>query len=236
MSNDSRLDKIRGLLAKAEDPASTPAEAEAYTAKAAELISKWGLEDALREAKQQDRPSITEKIIKMEGSYQREKGLLLELVARGLGNQAVQLIGTRPYQIHVFGTDTDIVRIELLFTSLLVQASQGIAVAEPYRYGESIKAYRRSWLDGFAKAIYQRLRKVQEHGAAQAGPGTDLVLADRSALIKERVAVFYPSVKAIKRRLTGSGRREGALAGARANLSTGEGQVRNDVGRPELSP
>jgi hypothetical protein len=234
MSNDSRLDKIRGLLAKAE--ASTFAEeAEAYTAKATELISKWGLEDALREAKQQDRPSITDKIIKMEGSYQREKGLLLELVARGLGNRAIQRVGTKPHQVHVFGTETDIVRIELLFTSLLVQASQGLASAEPYRYGESIKAYRRSWLDGFAKTIYARLQEVHERSATEAGPGTDLVLADRSALVNQRVAVFYPSVKSIKRRLTGSGRREGALAGARANLSTGEGQVHNDSQRPAVT-
>ena len=45
--SDAILDKVRKLLAKAEDPACTPAEAEAFTAKAAELIAKYGVDSAL---------------------------------------------------------------------------------------------------------------------------------------------------------------------------------------------
>ena len=41
------LDKVRKLLAKAEDPACTPAEAEALTAKATELIAKYGIDQAV---------------------------------------------------------------------------------------------------------------------------------------------------------------------------------------------
>ena len=47
--HDSRLAKIRKLLAQAEDPAATPEEASAFTAKAAELIAAYGIDAALLE-------------------------------------------------------------------------------------------------------------------------------------------------------------------------------------------
>ncbi|MEV4705532.1 DUF2786 domain-containing protein [Actinoplanes sp. NPDC049316] len=44
---DRLLERVRKLLAKAESPACTPAEAEAFTAEAAELIAKYGVDQAL---------------------------------------------------------------------------------------------------------------------------------------------------------------------------------------------
>src|SRR4029453_10342515 len=44
---DSMLDKVRKLLAKAEDPGCTPAEAAALNDKAAEIIAKYGVDRAL---------------------------------------------------------------------------------------------------------------------------------------------------------------------------------------------
>lgn len=235
--NDSRLTKIRALLAMAEDPAATPPEAEAFTAKAAELISAWGLEDAIRESRAEERPSIGDKIIRMDGSYQKEKAILLEFVADGLGGSAVQLTASKPLQVHVFGTLADIARYELLFTSLLVQASQGLASIEfnPWATASAIRTYRRGWLHGYAHAIYRRLNATREQDISNSGVGTDLVLADRSKLVEARQAVFYPTVKTIKRRLSGPGQDAGRWAGERANLSTGEGQVGNGAGARGLA-
>ena len=39
-------DKIAGLLRKAEDPAATSAEAEAFFAKAQELMTKYAIDEA----------------------------------------------------------------------------------------------------------------------------------------------------------------------------------------------
>jgi hypothetical protein len=39
---DKLLDRVRKLLAKAEDESCTPPEAEALTAKAAELMARYG--------------------------------------------------------------------------------------------------------------------------------------------------------------------------------------------------
>ena len=44
---DSRLARVRKLLAKAEDTAVTPQEAEAYTAKVAELMASYGIDRAM---------------------------------------------------------------------------------------------------------------------------------------------------------------------------------------------
>jgi len=41
------LERVRKLLAKAEDDSVTPAEAEALTAKAAELMARYGIDRAL---------------------------------------------------------------------------------------------------------------------------------------------------------------------------------------------
>jgi len=47
------LDRVRKLLAQAEDDSVTPAEAQAFTGKAAELMAKYGIDRALLAA---DRP------------------------------------------------------------------------------------------------------------------------------------------------------------------------------------
>lgn len=234
MSEDeSRLAKIRALLAKAEGT-DNQHEAEAFTAKAAELISKWGLEDAIAEAAADDRPKVTEKIITMEGSYQDDKAALLYLVGKGLGAKTVRLSGTKAtrggVKVHVFGMPNDLTRVELLFTSLLVQAAQGLVVAQPSDPRESIKAYRRSWLTGFAQTIGARLDALRARDAREAGVGTDLVLFDRAKLIDQAVSEFYPRLKQLRISRTGSGAAAGRAAGSRANLGTGGG-IRSASGR-----
>ena len=52
------LDRVRKLLAKAEDESVTPAEAQALTAKAAELMARYGIDRALLAARPAgDRPA-----------------------------------------------------------------------------------------------------------------------------------------------------------------------------------
>lgn len=222
MTEDRRLAKVRKLLAQAEDPASTPAEAEAFTAKAAQLITEWGLDEALVQAREHVRLVAGDRVLRMEGSYQKDKAGLLHGVARGLGLRAVNRARTGPgnggLEVHLFGMEGDLNRCELLFTSLLVQAAQQVAVARPAYSYESVAAYRRSWFEGFRQAIETRLTQAREAAVAQTGPGTDLVLADRSALVDQRVTEVYPRLITAKRRLQGSGRAHGYRAGERANL------------------
>jgi hypothetical protein len=133
---------------------------------------------------------------------------------------------TRPTPaVHLFGCASDLARVELLFTSLLVQAAYGIAAA-PVPRRESPAAFRRSWLAGFTYAVGERLREAEQRATRHAdatpasGPSMALVLVDRRDRVDLRLAEVYPGLRpASPRRLGGSGGRQGYAAGQRAEIS-----------------
>ena len=75
--SDAILSKVRKLLAKAEDPACTPAEAEAFTAKAAELIAKYGVDRALLAARDPATDPVGDRVIELYPPYALDKAGLL---------------------------------------------------------------------------------------------------------------------------------------------------------------
>jgi hypothetical protein len=210
------LARVRKLLAKAEDPACTPQESAAFTAKAAELIAKYGVDAALAAASDPGSDPVGDRIIALDPPYALDKCGLLAGVATALRCRCVRLRGGAGYRLHLFGHAADLERAELLFTSLLVQAAHGLVTVPS---GESPAAYRRSWLAGFTAAIVGRLRQLED----AAGSSCALVLADRSALVDRRLTEVYPRLGAAgRRRLAGGGVRQGYAAGQRADLGTGE--------------
>lgn len=217
------LDKVRKLLAKAEDPACTPQEAAAFNDKAAELIAKYGVDQALLAATDARLDPVGGRVIDVPAPYARDKVSLLGGVALALRCKAVQVQRAEGYSVHVFGCASDLERVELLFTSLLVQAAYGLAAAAVPGW-ESVAAYRRSWLAGFQIAVVQRLREAERRAAAGAAPGPGgrslaLVLVDRGRDVDRALAEAYPRVSAARpRRLAGSGRNAGAIAGQQADL------------------
>ena len=215
MTGDPLLGRVRKLLAKAEDPACTPAEAAAFTAKATELIAKYGVDQALLAGARPD--PVGDRIVTVEPPYARDKAGLLATVALALRCRVVHLDRRGATRSHLFGHGPDLERVELLFTSLLVQAAHGLATAAVPR-GEHPAAFRRSWLAGFTEAVRARLRD-SERSAADAAPGAELVLADRTALVERRRDEVYPRLaRPGPRRLRGSGHARGYAEGRRANL------------------
>ena len=83
------LGRVRKLLAKAEDPAVTAAEAELYNAKAAELIARHGIDAALLAATGQTRDEVAHRVIAVDNPYARDKAHLLTSVADPLRCQTV---------------------------------------------------------------------------------------------------------------------------------------------------
>ena len=131
--------------------------------------------------------------------------------------------------MHLFGMSSDLERVDVLYTSLLVQAAHGLAVARPADAYESVAAYRRSWMLGFAYTIQQRLVAAERaaaeraesvrHQEAESGPSVSLVLADRAAMVDGAVAEAYPALRtAPGRLLSGTGSAAGAAAARRADL------------------
>jgi len=230
---DHILVRIRKILAKAENPAASAEEAEAYTAKAAELIAKYGIDRALLAQRDPTSDAVGDRVVVLDPPYALDKANLLQEVAVQLRCASIQrtryLAGVKQLSIHLFGFTSDLERTELLYTSLLLQATTGLARTTP-PWGESVAAFRRSWLAGFTSAVANRLReaetRAQQQAAEQTGRTAEegersvaLVLADRTKEAAEAMQDAYPYRRQVPpRSLSGSGRGFGYLAGSRADL------------------
>ncbi len=226
---DAVLAKVRKLLAKAEDPAATVAEAETYTAKAAALVAAYGIDAALLAADDPGRDPVEDRRIPLDAPYAADKADLLGAVALRLRCQVVRIRARGPegtrWTLHVFGHRSDLERSELLFTSLLLQASTRLQ-ATPVPSWDHPAAFRRSWLAGFTAAVSQRLARAEEEAvraadgrADAAGTSTALVLADRGVAVRAAADRAYPHTRPGRgRQLSGSGGRDGWDAGQRADL------------------
>jgi hypothetical protein len=230
MQPDVALDKIRKLLAMAESDSITDEARESYNLKAAELIARYGIDQARLEARQERPATAGDILLDLDPPYARDKLGLLSSIAVPLGCRIVSRTGHRldrsVAQAHLFGMTADLDRAQILYTSLLVQSTYGMAVAA-VPLGENPRAFRRSWLAGFAFAVHKRLTAAEAAAKARAasedatttGPSTALVLADRTALVQRHLADTYPRLqKGRTRQLSGSGGRDGYRAGERADL------------------
>jgi hypothetical protein len=226
---DQVLATVRKLLAKAEDPAATPQETETYNAKASDLMAAYGIDRALLAVADPDGDVVGDRVVVAEAPYARDKVTLLSGIAHEMRCRAVLRTrypaGVKQLSLHLFGYDSDLLRTEVLYTSLLVQASVGMARA-PVPFGEQVAAFRRSWLAGFTHAVVQRLAVAERRAAEQAespasteaeGRSVALVLADRSVAVADTLARHYPRLQSGRRRvLSGSGMVDGWSAGRRA--------------------
>jgi hypothetical protein len=216
-----RLDRVRKLLAKAER-AGTPEEAETYNAKAVELMARHGIDEALLAAAHPGRDEIGVVRLAMEDPYSGGKARLLGWTAAALRCRWIMhgAVGGKVAAVTVFGFASDRERVELLYTSLLLQATGQLVRLRPPDPWESVAAYRRSWLQGFAAQVHQRLLLAESHAVETApGGGAELVLADRGAQVDRAYGEAFPALGRARRpSLSGSGFTDGAIAGARADL------------------
>lgn len=245
-TTNPKLAVIRGLLAKAERT-DNDHEAEAFRAKAYDLIAKYGIDEAELAMSDPDLNIVGDAKIEMHAPFAQEKVSLFMAVAAPMGVRAVQRKEWRDGKfyrasqsdrqvvfLHVFGTRGDLERAQLLYTSLLLQQSSELARHELPDYvaygtmGEKA-AYRRSWLIGYANRIQDRLFEAERRAQADkptmtnAATGetksTALVLASKGELVDSAMAAEYPRLKQGKsRRLSGGGFGAGHAAGGRANL------------------
>ncbi|MFI0718878.1 DUF2786 domain-containing protein [Streptomyces sp. NPDC021224] len=224
---ESLLSRVRALLAKAEDPAATEAEAESYTAKATELMAKYGIEQALLADAQPGTDKPADRIITVAAPWAREKQSFVAGIVEALRGRAVMKTGPAGYRVHMFGFESDLERAELLYTSLLLQmTNQLVHVQVPY-YDEP-RAYRRSWVLGFRVEVVARLRAAEQRASERAttegvhpgpaGRSTEIVLADRAAIIERRVNDEYGKLKGRRTTYRGTGFAAGQAAGSRANI------------------
>jgi hypothetical protein len=225
---DPVLDRVRNLLAKAEST-TFEAEATALTAKAQELITRHAIDLALIHDDARSGATPGEIRVPIDAPYADTKSLLLQTVAEAGRCRAVLM--PRVQISTVLGFREDLEAVDMLFTSLLVQAQHALnadARTAPPGARTRRASYRSAFLLSFTQRIADRLREVnqavfsqaeQEHGATFLP-----VLADRTAVVddyaSQRFGDLYES--AVRGGFDGAGWARGRMAADAAQLTFGE--------------
>ncbi|MCX2927879.1 DUF2786 domain-containing protein [Streptomyces sp. NEAU-W12] len=208
------LGRIRALLAKAE-ATGFPEEAEALTAKAQELMARHSVDEALLAVRAHAATSPGACRIGVEAPYEQTKAVLLDAIATANHCRAVwnEPLGFST----VVGFAADLEAVELLYTSLLVQAGTAMAKAEAGQKAggrKRTKTFRQSFLAAYAHRVGARLAAVAE--GRTSGLSDDLlpVLASRDIAVTERLDRLFPETTTT--RLRGVSDAAGWEEGARA--------------------
>ncbi len=217
------LARVRALLAKAEST-TFDEEADALTSKAQELMARHAIDLAMLDASAPTHGAPTARRIHLDDPYVDAKSTLLAVVASENRCQAVFTPGFGFST--VFGFDADIDIVELLFTSLLTQATSAMVAADKQvdRSGRSrTRSFRQSFLIAFAYRIGERLREATAHAAEQAaedlGDSFLPVLATRAAQVESLVAETFPKTRTKRQSISNSdGWHAGRAAADKASL------------------
>jgi hypothetical protein len=190
------LARVRALLAKAEST-EFPEEAELLTAKAQELMSRHSLHQALLDHDRgaQHRPGVRR--VWLDSPYVSAKALLVDAVAEA--NRCRAVFSDHLGFVTVIGHEIDLDIVELLATSLLVQATSAMTAAgrQVNRHGRMsrTRSFRQSFLVAYAGRIRERLNAAAEGQVAATDDSRLLpVLADRSRAVNDAFAAMFPNL------------------------------------------
>jgi hypothetical protein len=234
-SPDKVLARIRALLAKAESTDFSD-EADALTAKAQQLMSRYEIDAAVLAAAgpagQAD--GVLARRLHLSNPYAEPKAHLLQAIAAANGARVVLFadLGIAT----VIGLPVDLDLVELLFTSLLLQVNRALA-GTVATAGASTRsaAYRRGFLYSYATRIGERLAEARTEAAAEATReyGTSLVpvLARKAEAVDSTVAELFPRLTTRRGPVVdAAGWRAGKLAAENADLGDRRSAVTG--GRP----
>ncbi|OBJ98389.1 hypothetical protein A5638_10385 [Mycolicibacterium fortuitum] len=187
------LSRVRGLLAKAE-ATKFPEEAEALSAKAQELMSRYSLQHAIRDHEQGRAAEATARRIWIDSPYVIAKAALVQAVATA--NRCQMVCAEKLGCVAVIGAERDLEFVELLATSLLVQANRAmLAAGRRSSDGRArTRSFRQSFLLSYAERIGERLSATSTTVATEVDRGTLLpVLAARSQATEDLTNRLFPA-------------------------------------------
>ena len=241
ITNDPMLNRVRALLAQAEST-NFEAEAETFTAKAQELMTRYAIDTAMLTSAVDEGERPTTIRIAIDDPYFKAKCRLLSSVAKHSRCRVVLHTGIA--MASVTGLGHDVTATELLFTSLLVQVQTAMnsgAAATPPGSRERTRSFRASFVIAYAYRVGERLAEINRAiiADAEAETGRSLlpVLAGRSArvdrAVEEMFGVLHSSPS--RARIDGDGWASGRMAADRAQLNRGDlgaSRPRLEAGRP----
>ncbi|WP_307817371.1 DUF2786 domain-containing protein [Nocardia acididurans] len=188
------LGRVRGLLAKAEST-SFPEEAEALSAKAQELMTKYALDRVLLEADTLAPDLPGARRIWLDTPYTDAKALLIDVVATA--NRSRAIFASAWGFVTIVGDDTDLDAVELLATSLLVQATRAMIAAGNMQAGADearTRTFRKSFLVAYATRIGERLEAATAATIADSADPERLlpVLASHQLAVDAAFETLFP--------------------------------------------
>ena len=209
------LERVRGLLAKAEST-TFEAEAESLTEKAQQLMARYAIDQAmLHVGSENDESTPDARRIGIDDPYAQCKSSLLHRVA--LANDCKAIWSRDLGFATIFGFAENIETVELLHTSLLVQATTAMVAAGSKRNhsGQSrTRSFRQSFLYAYATRIGERLEKAKHETVVEAGkehgPSLLPVLASRDEAVTDYFDRLFPESGSLRMSATD---REGWIAG-----------------------
>ncbi|MCY4726820.1 DUF2786 domain-containing protein [Nocardioides sp. STR2] len=187
-----KLARVRALLAKAEST-EFDEEAEALSAKAQELISRYALDQLLDDGPASGRSDLRVRRLWLDRPYVRAKTLLVSAVASA--NRCRAAGADQLGFSVVVGSASDLDAVELMVTSLLVQAD-----AAMLRHGRRtsatgttrMKSFRQSFLTAYALRIADRLERANIEAARATGADLLPVLRSQEAKVAEEFVRLVP--------------------------------------------
>lgn len=255
MSDDKMITKINGLLRKAES--TTPEEAELLFEKAAELMAKYQIDEAMLRAAA---PKAG------RGGVEREEFVSVSIwrfpiaemkfrVAQAMGLKVIKLWGSwrevsgklyKQTEIYeMFGYKEDLDNFKIIITSLEIQMMRaentwwkefGNLYAHETKSGQH--QARRGFMFGFASGAAEKYRQIHakatQTATQQHGESVALVLRDKSLEIQDAFRSAYPSTRSVsdrKGRGDGFAQGKGREAGRNADV----GGTRLGGSRKQLS-
>lgn len=172
--SEKKIDLIAQLLAKAEQ--TTPEEAEALMQGANALMAKYGIDQAMIDARRALHGQTTEKIVEkrivFEGTYSRPLLHLGEYVVEALGSMRA-LRATRDRSravLFIIGYESDVEQADILVRSLHMQAMVALRSWWRQHRGEydgwwikdaDRQRARRDFVRGFGRGAASRIRDAR---------------------------------------------------------------------------
>jgi Protein of unknown function (DUF2786) len=193
--NAKYVDRIQALLAKAES--TTPEEAELLTAKAEELMLKYGIEQAMLESRSGVKAEqIVKRHIDFEDSYGTQRMMAAHHIAQAYGNGSIRTLKMtlgRAYhqRLYLIGFESDVDQAILLINSLNLQAAVALRAwwsgFADKKYLTSSEQYieKRTFIEKFGMGAAHRITASRAKVVEESGTGTELVLRDRASLVDD---------------------------------------------------
>ena len=219
------LKVIRALLATAE-ATDFEAEAATFTAKAQELMTKHSIDAAVLAASEvgATHRGVVSRRVHIDNPYADEKATFLSAI--GDVNAVRSVWSPQAGFSTVMGFPVDVQLTDLLFTSLLVQATRASAEATAHDRRLRTPSFKRAFLIAFADRVAERLEDARNHVAAEAqqqyGNALVPILADREAAVEAAYTQAFPNITMMpSRRLNAHGWHAGRAAADRADIGAG---------------